>query len=170
MKPVTQSRTGFPSGNCTEASIASILEIPLDAVPDLYAIDPNRKEGLSDLDAWLAGLGMVIVFANVHPLPYPLDVKGTMKNIGIEWLYRLPWNGFHLLCGPNRHSGVEHMTVAEDGIMVWDPHPARPGLASVSGFGIIVNIEDVPEQYRNGKWIHVYDVIHGAVPMEVANG
>ena len=35
MKPVDQTRTGVPYGNCMEACFASLLEVPLLEVPDL---------------------------------------------------------------------------------------------------------------------------------------
>jgi hypothetical protein len=52
MKPVDQTRFGFPGGNCMQAAIASILELPLAEVPDFC----NRNwEGdwESDLNQWL---------------------------------------------------------------------------------------------------------------------
>ena len=37
MIPVTQTRTGYGCGNCTEAGIASLLGVALEDLPDIWA-------------------------------------------------------------------------------------------------------------------------------------
>ena len=61
MLPVMQSRTGA-NGNCMEASLASLLELPLDAVPDLG----TNAQWLPRLADFLAGRGLYYIL--VAPL------------------------------------------------------------------------------------------------------
>lgn len=105
MKPVDQDRFGSPRGNCTEACIASILEIPLSEVPDL-AKDTQPWQLL--LDAWMLqkwGLHFVGVDADAGWMP---DV-------------------IHVMSGTSPR-GVRHAVVAKGGELIHDPHPDRTGI------------------------------------------
>jgi hypothetical protein len=110
MKPVTQTITvGDGSGiigNCLQAAVASLLDLDLDAVPHF---------GLHD--DWLERL---------------VDFAGER---GYTIRYRPPDEppAFGLAFGPSPR-GVAHAVVVVDGAIVWDPHPSRAGLTSVSNY------------------------------------
>lgn len=42
MKPVDQTQFGWPHGNCFMACVASIMEVGLDDLPDLY--EPTKDD------------------------------------------------------------------------------------------------------------------------------
>ena len=106
MIPVDQTRFGWPDGNCMAAAVASVFELPLEAVPDLA-----RPDWLGVLTHFVSDRGICIV-VSAYPLasPWPLIAQGP---------------------GPrgNRHAVV---TVGDE--LAHDPHPSRAGLLSVDYF------------------------------------
>lgn len=100
MKPVEQTAVGVPAGNCFEACLASILEIPLESIPHFVGDDWWER--------YLEHFGA----RGVELLYVPLG-GGVPK-------------GYSAAGGPSpRHAGVMHSVVCLDGEMVWDPHPRR---------------------------------------------
>jgi len=126
MKPVDQTRFGFPDGNCFAACVASLLDIGIEDVPDLGNWDSDWTR---PLNRWLAGRGLAYIEVDTSTsTPY----------------YRLPADLLVLLSGLSpRHlktvegEPVEHCVVGRaDGSagghhfdIVHDPHPSRDGLA-----------------------------------------
>ena len=53
MIPIKQTRIHHPGCNCLQASIASVLELPIDAVPDFNNVPSKDSPWLSRLDSWL---------------------------------------------------------------------------------------------------------------------
>lgn len=96
-------------GNCLQAAVATILELELDEVP-------HFAESAGD---WVADL---VAFAHEHG-------------------YRIRWtHGGHaapelgLAFGPTvRSRDIIHSVAIRDGRM-WDPHPSRAGLTSVTTY------------------------------------
>jgi hypothetical protein len=97
MIPVVQSRTGA-DGNCLNACIASILELPLKAVPEL------GEDWLGDLNRFLAHYGL-----RYRRVP----------------MYKKP-SGWSTIEGVSPRGGL-HACVAKDGELAWDPHPIEDG-------------------------------------------
>lgn len=92
-------------GNCWQAAIASMLKLPLDAVPHFGQFtwpDPA-------LELWLRGRG----------LTYRHEMTSVIPD---------------RLCLVNGHSprGYLHSTVGFGGEVVWDPHPSHAGLLDVT--------------------------------------
>lgn len=103
MKPVFQTIFDAVKGNCLQASLASVLEVPLDVVPDLA----ERDDWYEVLNGWLR------------------------ENYGVE-VVCVPVNGWippgiHLTGGDGGR-GVEHIVVGQDGAMIHDPFPGSEGL------------------------------------------
>ena len=100
---------GDPSGrpgNCLQAAVASLLDLPLDAVP-------HFAESTGD---WVE------------------DFVGFVRDhgYGITWhgsSHEPPAVG--LAFGFTNRSAERHAVVYRDGQMAWDPHPSRDGLTSV---------------------------------------
>src|SRR5580692_7025464 len=104
MKPVDQTLFG-QKGNCYAAVMASILELPLEAVPgDLGIKGDVIYQAANDL---LAPFGLaIVVFRWVA---------------GETWF--APKDAWHVLSGPSPRGDWLHATVGRGGSMIHDPHP-----------------------------------------------
>lgn len=148
MIPVTQTRTGFPAGNCTEATIASILEIPLSEVPDLF--DPEedpvsttwRQARWIEMHRWLLekhGLKYVQVC-----LPPEQALPIFVNGLGEETVRTT----YHMLMGKNP-DGLGHAVVGLNGEMVWDPNPLRRGIVDPDEVVFLVPVNYLPAECRD---------------------
>lgn len=146
MKFVTQTRTGIPEGNCTEACVASILGCDLAEVPELFdpfGPDYRPAERFHALLEWIMSRGFFWIWGDFEPRPLPAAF-GAIYGQPLEgWLQDLDWDGYHLLAGPSP-GGVSHCVVAEGGRVVWDPNPSRRGIIHADGIGILAPIAAVP--------------------------
>jgi len=133
MKPVMQTRFGYPEGDCLMACIASILEVRLDSCPDLYTeAHLKKKHWFNIVRAFCLGHG----FLAVH-----YDQGGKDRIIP---------EGYHVGQGPSPRDLVDedgqpvgHSIVTLDGEMVHDPHPDGSGLAGeFDGWVILVRLTD----------------------------
>lgn len=108
MIPTTQTiLAGDPSGipgNCLQAAVAALLEMPLGDVPHFV-----------EHDDWLERL---VAFGETFGYRVRYRPPGTDGVTG-------------LACGPSPR-GVQHAVVWIDGKSAWDPHPDRTGLSAVS--------------------------------------
>jgi hypothetical protein len=92
-------------GNCLQAALASVMRMPLDAVPHFVAFTWYRPA----LELWLRGYSLTG-----------------------EWVHteEVPSGGVSVVAGKSPRSG-EHVCIGYDGQIVWDPHPSRAGLLSI---------------------------------------
>ncbi|MDX3245848.1 hypothetical protein [Streptomyces sp. ME18-1-4] len=108
MKPVTQTILhGDPSGrpgNCLQAAVASLLNLPLDEVPHFI-----------EHDDWEERLAAFCTARGYQPI---------MRSPDADVPYGMAW-------GPSER-GVRHAVVWVDGAIAWDPHPSRAGLLKVT--------------------------------------
>lgn len=117
MRPVYQTICDFKKGNCFAACIASILELPLEEVPN-FCIDP--KDWHLNCNKWLEGYDLQLLeFEHIltgQPISKPMVV---------------------LLTGPSpRDPDKNHCIVGEiypeDNVIktriLHDPHPDQKGL------------------------------------------
>ena len=103
MRPVDQTAYGLHDGNCFNACVASILEVPIAHVPRF-----SGTRWFAQFSQWLADRQLAASFAK----------RGS---------YGPP--GYSIAGGPSlRFAGRMHACVALDGIVVHDPHPSRDGL------------------------------------------
>lgn len=107
MKPVYQTILTAPGGNCWHACIASILEIPLETIPNIQQ-GPEETDGdwYARWQAWLQPFNVQILswpFVGLSEGWYPrgYSIIGT-KPPGWDWL---------------------HAVVALDGKPIWNPMP-----------------------------------------------
>lgn len=149
MKPVTQTRTGRPMGNCTEAAIASLLEVELDQVPQLWDPadttdrDQRPKHRVDAFYEFIRSRGFVMAWGDlVEPIPLPLDPRRWTD--GAHLL-----EGYHLLGGPQVGTEIPHMVVAHGGRVVWDPNPNRRGISAIDGIGWLQPIHELPVEMRD---------------------
>ena len=115
MKPVDQDRFDSPHGNCVQAAIASVLELPLDMVPELPGGDVLK------LNLWLKQrqLGFFWLDADadfVADVPFCLG-RGVSPR------------------------GLKHAVVCDyRGDVVHDPHPSRAGVEKILQYGYFVTL------------------------------
>lgn len=122
MTPVTQTRFYDPTqpahlqrGNCLQAVIASLLDLPLEQVPH-FVQDHVDNDGDTN-PAW----------------DWWIRMTGWFCDRGWGLHHGLPLTDFpgeHLaVSGPSpRGGGIHHIVIYRDGAMVHDPHPDRTGL------------------------------------------
>ena len=110
MKPVDQTTFGYPHGNCFSACVASLLELPIDAVPFFMGAGDDWYEKFS---LWLSFHGK-----GFYPVGFKLE-----KN-GLGWTPA----GLHILTGKSPRGDFLHSVVARGRSIVHDPHPDRTGL------------------------------------------
>lgn len=117
MKPVHQTRFGL-AGNCVSAALASILELPVSAVP-LFPQGAARDPAIDD---WLSQYGYAWMRTSLAP----------------GWEDRVP-DVYHTMSGPSpRGQGLGHMVVGRGGEMVHDPHPDGTGILAVETLGFVI--------------------------------
>lgn len=124
MIPIQQTVLG-PRGNCMAACWASILECPIEEVPDYQAIHAEGGSWLNAVNTWLS------------------------KHYGLLYIELEPWispavipMGWHLINGDSPREGVGgHSCVGFCGHLVWDPHPSRRGLERIDNWGILVPLD-----------------------------
>jgi hypothetical protein len=131
VKPVMQTRFGRPLGNCWAAAIASILEVPLEAVDwavgmTAEEVEPNgpdadvskewirrQEESLKALGYWMA------------------------RGIPAAQAALLPPDVHYLMLG-NTPGGIGHVVVGRGGEIVHDSNPESGGLAVVEELVLLV--------------------------------
>lgn len=157
MRPVDQIRTGFGRGQCTEASIASLLEVGLEDVPDLWTgapeteTDPEAHQPMANrmrLWWWLQERHGVMLVGGKLPRPttireaWRLAEEFMLHHAGFGWL---PED--HLAIGPNP-DGVSHQVVCCRGKLMHDPNPSRRGITGAQWIEWLVPLDRVPESAR----------------------
>lgn len=124
MKPVMQTVFGEGKGNCFAACLASILELPIEAVPNFMA--EHRSDWFGALNRWLAGTGLRCVYVKAAHLddakiaPFASDVP--------------------LIVGGKSPRGLSHAVIWHDGEIVHDPHPEGGGIDRIRRVYILTPI------------------------------
>jgi hypothetical protein len=128
--PTVQRVTGWPHGECVRASYATILDLPIEAVPPF---DPASLGGEDQGDkerAWLSTLGLDLVEIST-------DFDKTLPETVLGALAENFPNVPHLMSGISPR-GFGHRCVGVGGEVVWDPHPSQDGLVTVYAVGFLV--------------------------------
>jgi len=60
MKPIDQTTFGDKKGNCLSACLASILELPLDYVPN-FCVDYSPESWWGEMQKWLNARGVIAI-------------------------------------------------------------------------------------------------------------
>lgn len=141
MKPVDMISKHDPPhsiGDCFRCCIASLLELPAEAVPHFMADDWGKDKDFTwygKLNGWLAARGVVLL--ELGPIPDEFH--------GPKWFESIAAGGFdafHVMSGMSPR-GFRHSVVARNGVVVHDPHPDRTGLVAPGDdgwqYGFLVN-------------------------------
>ena len=140
MKPVEQTRFNAHDGNCHSACIASILEVPLEAMPQ-----PTVNE-MTDCEGWALYQERLrrdfLHPRGLHEFTFGVCAADTGEVV------RPP--GYSILGALSPRTGGLHSVVALDGEIVWDPHPQREmGVGEWHDWTVFVVLD--PAQMTKGK-------------------
>ena len=112
MIPIDQTKFGKPDGDCFAACIASILEVPLEELPNL--------NGYSDDEWWLKTQQWV----EENTCYSYIEVSITT----LEEAAPIFGNSYWIATGKSPRGDYNHAVVFLKGEMVHDPHPDKTGL------------------------------------------
>jgi hypothetical protein len=117
MRKVKQTKfhTKKAKGNCMAAAFASILNLPLESIPQFEKM--ARDEWQESLFRWL------------HRIGYDMEV----------WHEDESPKGYAIANGPSSR-GVGHSVIYKDGKLAHDPHPSGDGLVRVEYFWIVYRL------------------------------
>ena len=104
-------------GNCMQAAVASLLELPLIEVPDFWISN----------HFWKA----VYEFFNARKMIF----KGMARK-------DIPNDTYYIVIGDSPRGATKHAVVYINGQMVHDPHPSRAGILTEEIFKIIVSMTE----------------------------
>jgi hypothetical protein len=122
MVPVDQSilpEEGPRKGNCLTACIASLLDLPIEQVPNFV----ESSRWYDALNQWLAPRGL-----------FYLEVRGAEPAAAQSLC---AYAGWHTITGL-APSGIRHTVVGYAGEVRHDPHPSRAGLISSDTCGFVI--------------------------------
>jgi hypothetical protein len=154
-RPVTQTRTGFGRGNCTEASIASLLGVEIDQVPDLWTGAPDGSTA-EEHQPFANRLHLWQWLKSKHGVQLcGVKLATPERDLGEAWrrasdvipldVEAATWARHHLIIGHNP-AGVWHQICgARHGRMVWDPNPSRAGVVDCQWVEWLVPLGCVPD-------------------------
>ncbi len=118
MKPVTQTTFGDKRGNCYAACIASLLEIPLDGVPNFCFEAKSESRWMNEVQDWLKEQGWGIAMMLFPKLD---SIKETI------YVGMFPKDCHYIISGKSPR-GLLHSVIGRDGKIVHDPHPDGGGV------------------------------------------
>lgn len=105
-------------GNCQQAAVASILDLPLEAVPNFHHCEQGFWQGVKDF---------------IRSRGYAMLV---LRSDHYNWW--LSDSGVYYLAYGQSPRGVQHAVIYRHGKLAHDPHPSRAGIASVEEATILV--------------------------------
>ena len=129
MKPIVQDKfvkfandgiTKIERGNCFPACVASLLEIPLNQVPNI--------EELFDCYAWF---DVFVCWLENKGYEYVVSTKDECENSG----------DYYLVSGKSPRGDFNHIVIYKDGKMVHDPHPDGTGVLTEVDFERIIKLK-----------------------------
>lgn len=136
MKPVMQTLFGKNNGNCLPACLASILEIPLEAVPHFCRLydDDHWAQHMSD---WLRKhFGLA---ATICTFDDDIDVHEHLRGI------------WHLMAGPSpRDPDCKHSVVAYQGEIAHDPCPDGEKLETIEDYTFFIACDPAKTKRTEG--------------------
>jgi len=116
-------------GNCWQACVASILEVPLDEAFDCRPYwDQNDGKWFDDFNAWLKKYGLACI-AMDHTEEKPLPSTAFM--------------GYHLgeFTSRTLTNGETHICVIHNGDVVHDPNPRAKDIGDAKGIYLFVPLD-----------------------------
>ena len=134
MRPTRQTKFGDTEGNCFPACLASLLELPLETIPNFchaYGHAHMARTGrdwLTEARSWL------------HPRGW------WYLEVAAKTLEAIPGGVWHVMAGPSPRGDHYHSVVGSGGAMIFDPHPSQAGLKRLETFGFLI-----PRHHQTGR-------------------
>jgi len=127
MIQVNQKRLHDPEndikGDCFCATVASLLHLPISAVPNF-----DGPDWYKNFNGWLSQFGLGYI-------AYEPDSIQSFRDWNIKGLH-------HEVAGDSpRFPGTQHACVGVDGDLVFDPHPTKLGLPTIETIGMFISLE-----------------------------
>lgn len=119
-------KTREEAGDCLRAVVASIFELPLDAVPHFCDTGLERPGNKS---VWAYALAGWCFTQGVVVDPHEVLNEDLLPLSGVP--------GYCILSGPGPR-GWRHSVVGYQGRVVHDPHPSRDGLVEIDEIELLV--------------------------------
>lgn len=122
------TQTSLNPGNCWQTAVACLLETLPETLPNQNVCDLNGNPPYyqNELRAYLR---------KHHGLTYVSIQPFMLANLTVKD------PGIHLMCGRTvrtASNGQNHIVVARQGELLWDPHPSRDGLIEVIYWAFLV--------------------------------
>lgn len=143
MIPVKQTEF-YPNGNCMQACIASLLELPLEQVIPIHKHFNTSEDWGKILKDWFVANGYEFVPANefnvfhTDTLIATNEAEGNIINDVLLKRKEL-CNQFYMISGTSpRHVGSTHCVIYQNGKLVHDPHPDNTSVLQIHSFMKIV--------------------------------
>jgi len=131
---------GDQRGDCLRAAVASLMELPLEAVPHFVSLP--SEQWWDAIEAFFRDRGLLIVWQ-----PLGGNVGGWLP-LGIDMM----------VTGKSPRGDWNHVVIMRDWTLVHDPHPSGDGLAGdPNGAYYLFPLDPA-------KWAHT------DIPLSVANG
>jgi hypothetical protein len=125
MIPVQQTIFGPPHGDCYRACVASILELPIDDVPNFV------ESG----DKWIEATEDFLLKFRLQPITLMVD---HCRDAGL-----IP-AGYHIIGGKSPRGDFYHAVVGFKGNRVYDPHPDELGLRTEETWTVFSDTMEYP--------------------------
>jgi len=146
MKPIMQTDFTFESGNCMQACVASIFELPLDQVPNFNREGPDHYNTF--ISDWASEFNMIAL--DIALTDDTLTLFKDTHMIAIGDSPRSP-NYVHSTSGPEEfqihHNHQKHACIYLNNEIVHDPHPDGTGIYLPQDFFTVFIIKD-PSLYN----------------------
>lgn len=148
MIPVTQTKVNVKNskgetvvyGNCFAAVIASIMEVPIDEVPNVEVFfHINDITWIQVMDMWLKSKGWEHSGDDRYKC-FHRDIDAEM-DIETANNYMMLKDNYYFVVGKSPR-GINHVCIYQNGVMVWDPHPTKEGLVTVEYFESLERIKE----------------------------
>lgn len=132
MIPIRQTKfvATHGAGNCQQAAMASLLELPLDDVIDTACPEMRARGFWESIRLWLADRGLKIVHVWPDDEAFEERLKGQ----------------YSIASGPSPRGPFHHAIVCKNGKMVWDVHPSDDGVLAIEKHELIVPMTAVEIQ------------------------
>lgn len=119
VKPQTQTIFGSENGNCFAACLASILELPVDEVPNFC----ETEDWVERTNKWLEPRGLFFLAVGIP------EEEAVLLHLNRA--------GYHVIIGEGPRN-CPHSVVGFAGRMVHDPHPSGAGLERNLEYGFLI--------------------------------